>query len=302
MLCIDTDNREAVEFVRRFVEFGLTWTQTPFSLLIYNVPDPRFSDTPGLVELDIKYDVAMDLDSSEGLSKVVWMELGIHEGLSDGMKISLWSTLWRTLRYNTMALTNEMVTRLIESRLIALGKRTRLSKNRLKRTIISFLHFIPLDIPSDIRDFLRTSIHATANRESQGPTAEACVGWRAELLDAQKRSACWAGVSDVLKRTILRLFEKKVLTKLGEVIDAEKRKLTDSFRLDSINLTDTIKEIFTVDNWDASSIDDAQCSLLGAITKAAEAGLLYVLQNARRVTSIVKEEDQAELTEDGRMI
>jgi hypothetical protein len=301
MLCIDTDNGEAVEFVRRFVEFGFTWTQTPFSLLIYNVADPQLSETPGLVELDVKFDIAMDLDSSEGLSKVVWMELGIHEGLSDGMRISLWSTMWRTLRYNTMALTNEIVTRLIESRLIALGKRTRLSKNRLKRKIISFLLFIPLDIPSDIRDFLRTSIHATANCEPQGPTAEACVGWRAELLDAQKRSACWAGVSDVLKRTILRLFEKKVLMKLREVIDVEKRKSTDSFRTGSINLTDTIEEIFTVDNWDASSIDDARRSLLGAITKAAEVGLLYVLKTTRRVTDIVKDEDQAELTADGRM-
>jgi hypothetical protein len=211
VLCIDTDNREAVEFVRRFVEFGLTWTQTPFTLLVYNVADPQLSDTPGLVELDIKYDIAMDLDSSEGLSKVVWMELGIHKGVSDGMRISLWSTLWRTLRYNTMALTNEMATRLIESRLIALGKRAKLSKDRLKRKIISFLHIIPLDIPSSIRDSLRTSIHATANLDSQGHTAESCVSWRAEPLDAQKRSDCCAGVSDVLKRTILRLFEKKGL-------------------------------------------------------------------------------------------
>jgi hypothetical protein len=300
MLCIDTDSREAVEFVRRFVDFGLTWTQTPFCLLVYNVANPQFSDTPGLAELDIKYDIAMDLDSSEGLSKVVWMELGIHEGLSDAVRISLWSTLWRTLRYNTMALTNEVVTQLIESRLILLGKRMRLSKNRLKRKIISFLLFIPLDTPSGIRDSLRTIIHAAANRDSKGSTAESCIGWHAEPLDAQKRSACWAGVGDVLKRTILRLFEKKVLMKLGEVIDADERQSTDSFRPNPINLMDAIEGIFMLDNWDASSIDDVRRSLEGAIAKAAEVGLLYVLQATRRVAGIVEDEDQAELTEDGR--
>jgi hypothetical protein len=294
MLCVDTDNREAVQFVRKFVEFGRAWTQTPISLLVYNVADPQLSDVPGLVELDIKYDIAMDLDSSEGLSKVVWMELGIHEGLSEGVRILLWSTLWRTLRYNTMALTNEVVTWLIESQLILLGKRKRLSKNQLKRKIISFLLFIPLDIPSGIRDCLRTVVHAAADRDSKGPTAESCLGWRAEPLDAQKRSVCWAGVRDVLKRTILRPFEEKVLTGLREVIDVDERQSTDSFRPESINLMDTVEAIFTVDNWDASSIDDARRSLEGAIAEAAEVGLLYVLQTTSRVTGIVEDEDNAD--------
>jgi hypothetical protein len=64
---------------------------------------------------------------------------------------------------------------------------------------------------------------------------------------------------------------------------------------------DTIEGIFTVGNWDAGSIDDARRSLVGAIAKAAEVGLLYVLQTTRRVTGIVEDEDPAEWTEDGRM-
>jgi hypothetical protein len=61
MVCIGSNDVEAVKFGRRLVEFGLTWTQTPYSLLVWNLEDSKLSDTPGLVELDLEYDVDKDL-------------------------------------------------------------------------------------------------------------------------------------------------------------------------------------------------------------------------------------------------
>jgi hypothetical protein len=53
MVCITSNDVEAVRFRRRLVNFGLTWTQTPYSLLVWNPEDPRLSNTPDQVELDL---------------------------------------------------------------------------------------------------------------------------------------------------------------------------------------------------------------------------------------------------------
>jgi hypothetical protein len=171
---------EALKLARRLVEFGLTWTQTPCSLLVYNVTDSKLSDTPGLVELGLQYDVAKDLDSCEALSKVIWMELGIHKGLSNGMRASLWSTLWRTLPYNAMALTNELVMQLIESRLIFSKNSKILSQRRLKRKIISFLLFLPFEMPPGVYEHLFSTVEAVRDHGCTSPSAGSGLAWRAE--------------------------------------------------------------------------------------------------------------------------
>ena len=115
LFVVVSNDVEAKTFVRILVEFGQSWTQTPYSLLVYNGADSTLSDTPGRVELDHKYDLPLDLDSCEALSKVVWMELGFHKNLSIGTWFSLWSNLWRTLRYNLMLVANEVVMKLVQS-------------------------------------------------------------------------------------------------------------------------------------------------------------------------------------------
>jgi hypothetical protein len=171
MVCIGSNDVEAVKFGRRLVEFGLTWTQTPYSLLVWNLEDSKLSDTPGLVELDLEYDVDKDLDSCEALSKVVWVELGVYKALSNCMRSSVWSTLWRTLRYNMMAVTNEVMMQLIESRSIFLKCR-KLSEHRMKKRIISFLIFILIDIPSEIYEGFHALAYAAADYNSQGSTTD----------------------------------------------------------------------------------------------------------------------------------
>jgi hypothetical protein len=292
---ITSSDVEALKFARRLVEFGLTWTQTPCNLLVFSVTDSKLSDTPGLVELDLQYDVAKDLDSCEALSKVIWMELGIHKGLSNGMRVSVWSTLWRTLRYNAMALANEVVMQLIESRLILSKKSKIVFQRRLKRKIISFLLFLPLDIPRDIYEHLFSTVQAVTDHGRASPSVGSCLAWRAEPLDSQQRSACWAVIRELLEVTILGLFEERILNKLDEICDAHERQLGRSALAESIGLMDVMESIFAVDSWDTISLFNVRHSLERSLAKAIEFGLLYILQTARSVSNAGEDGDPADI-------
>ena len=44
MVSITSNDVEAVKFVRALVGFGLTWTQSPFSIIVWNVADSKLSE------------------------------------------------------------------------------------------------------------------------------------------------------------------------------------------------------------------------------------------------------------------
>jgi hypothetical protein len=106
-------------------------------------------------------------------------------------------------------------------------------------------------------------------------------------LDAQQRSACWAGVREILVGAILTAFEEKVLTRLNGISNAYQDQLPNSKFPEAIDLMRATKEIFTSDTWDASSLDKVRHTLESGVIRAAEFGLLHMLQTTRREGGIV---------------
>lgn len=184
-----------------------------------------------------------------------------------------------------MALTNEVVMQLIESRLILSKKSKIVFQRRLKRKIISFLLFLPLDMPRDIYEHLFSTVQAVTDHGCPSPSVGSCLAWRAEPLDSQQRSACWAVIRELVEVTILGLFEERILNKLDEICDAYERQLGRSALTESIGLIDVMESIFAVDSWDTISLFNVRHSLERGLAKGIEFGLLYILQTARSVSN-----------------
>jgi hypothetical protein len=102
-------------------------------------------------------------------------------------------------------------------------------------------------------------------------------------------------VREILEVTIVGLFEEKILNKLDEICDAHERQLGQSVLAESIDLMAVMESIFAVDSWDTISLFNLQHSLERGLAKAAEFGLLHILQTARPVSDTREDGDPADL-------
>jgi hypothetical protein len=207
----------AVRFSQAFVDLFNSCDDDsgPLMNLVLYQPDhvslPKRGD---IRKPDDMYDVDPALDASDALHQVILAYSGVHEGLSGALKTELWETLWRTVRYSTIALTRPQSA----SELSLEGSTT-----NCKITV--HLHHrmkeLPYHIPSDILEHLTNIIEQAIRHETlelvnslQHDVSQQLAGFRLQPLSVEMRNAVWNGMRKVLTRSIMDAVREQDTTEL----------------------------------------------------------------------------------------
>ena len=94
VLFVSSDGPKAAKFVRSMIELHSGWSASAYSLAVYHVTDAELrANNTETVELDVEYDIDMDMDACENLFRVTLLELGFYQITSVDVRDFLWSGL-----------------------------------------------------------------------------------------------------------------------------------------------------------------------------------------------------------------
>jgi hypothetical protein len=237
-ISIGSVGSEEFAIVERFVDLCQKWDGPPINVVLIHPFDDNFVKSENCVDIDEKYDVHPSLTTTDALYHVVFLELEVHDALSDTVQNVLWEALWREVRYAVIGIALIQAQEMIVDaarRLAAKKKRheaesalwvssvTKKSKdnraaNIMREQIQRHLGVVDIHMPDDVKirleqrlkDAVATHISST---EKSALSASLRDGNAKPLGDAQ-RNRIWAK----LQQEILPGTEAMYCTSIEELV------------------------------------------------------------------------------------
>ena len=288
---------QAIDFVAKLVQFALRYRHGKLDLLIYHPTVNALSSIPGWVELDNDYDVDFDISACDSFFRIVLLEEGYYENLSDTMQRYIWMTLWRTLRYVLMSLTFHKACHTMRPEVRQHdGKRMlpsfqydsrshQQASALLKRRIIAFLQVIPIEMTPEIQQQLQMALVSGCCRTvpssgfstgEKNSSSSSCA--QPISPDAEHRAEIWASVQTQFEAVISDLFEEKILDVLNHTtptdgnLDSEvEAEISGSAHIQQLDIIG--RHVFCQDRWTAEDLAASQTRLEEVLMNAARTGL-----------------------------
>lgn len=249
MVYISIGSVGAEEFgiVERFVDLCRRWEGPPINVTLIHPFDDNFARVDHCVDIDEKYDVHPLLTTTDALHHVVLLRLGVHERISDTVRMVLWEALWREVRYAVIGIAVAQAVEEIGAGAAALAAelveegagtagaaglwvasvdkwtRGRRAFNNMREQIQRYLNLVNLHLPDEVKVRLEHQLSAAIMEHVDGNglveiTQKLRQGNAKPLTDGQ-RNKIWMHIQEAIRPGTWRMFSKSIRLQMGEVFE-----------------------------------------------------------------------------------